>query len=260
MPQDRVFKRLVRRRMAETGERYTVARAALSPATIVSSQHVARWIEQLANPELVVAAYEALRTLPEGRLRSAALRGLAHPTWRVRRSCCRLLDDLALTPVSIAALTRCLSDAHPRVRRAAVHSLTCKHCKPAGCAIDVRSLAERMASDPSRLVRSAIPLFEYEYESWVPDFLRRYAEDDPSATLRAAARDHLAQLEAKRRSNEDRLRLPDELRAKMERHRGRWVAIAAGRIVAVSDPGRPGAIRHARRTWPDTALYWVAPR
>jgi hypothetical protein len=36
--------------------------------------------------------------------------------------------------------------------------------------------------------------------------------------------------------------------------RGKWVAIAQGRIVAVNDRK---AIRHARRTQPDIALYWV---
>ncbi|HKF16876.1 MAG TPA: hypothetical protein VKF14_06775 [Candidatus Dormibacteraeota bacterium] len=53
------------------------------------------------------------------------------------------------------------------------------------------------------------------------------------------------------------MQLPPEVRAKPERHRGKWVAIAAGRIVAVVDPR---AIRHARRTQPDTMIYWVAAR
>jgi hypothetical protein len=65
----------------------------------------------------------------------------------------------------------------------------------------------------------------------------------------------LADLEARLRSDERRRLLPPELRAKTERHRGRWVAVAGGRIVGVDDPR---AFRHARRTWPDTAVYWVA--
>ena len=71
------------------------------------------------------------------------------------------------------------------------------------------------------------------------------------------ARAFLANLEARRRSNELCVQLPPEVRAKTERHRGKWVAMAAGRTIAVDDPR---AIRHARRTQPDTMIYWVAAR
>jgi HEAT repeat protein len=258
MPQDRDFKRLVRRRMAQTGERYTAARAALDPRPPAPGRDVARWVEELASPPHAMAAYGALRALPAERLRPAALAGLDHASWRVRRSCCRLLDDLDLTPESTAALERRLADEHPLVRRAALHTLSCVHCKPDGCALDVGPLFERMASDPSWRVRSAVlnPLaWAYGEEPWTPGLLRRFADHDPSARLRQLAAKSLADLDARLRSDERRRLLPPELRAKTERHRGRWVAVAGGRIVGVDDPR---AFRHARRTWPDTAVYWVA--
>jgi hypothetical protein len=207
-----------------------------------------------------MAAFQALRDLRDSMLRPAALSGMQDPNWRIRRTCCRLLDDLALTPESTAALERRLDDPHPLARRAALHTLSCKHCKPDGCALDVRPLLERMAADSSRLVRRGIVLglgwaHDPDLEPWVPDLVRRFAESDPSAQLREIARNILAQQEVKRRSNRERLRLPPELRARTERHRGEWVAIAGGRIVGVGDPR---AFRHARRTWPDTTLYWVS--
>lgn len=140
---------------------------------------------------------------------------------------------------------------------AAVHTLSCKHCKPDGCTLDIQPLFERMASDSSRRVRSAVlgPLgWAYDREPWAPDLLRRFAERDPSLQLREQARSTIANLEMRFRSNELRLQLPPELRLKTERHRGKWVAIAGGTIIAVDDPR---GFHDARRTQPDTVLYWV---
>ena len=260
MPQDKDFKRIVRRRMACTGEPYTAARAAHDPEASRPRPEVSRWLQELADTARAQAAFDALKALPAARLGPVALWGLDHPSWRVRRGCCRLLDDLSLTPESIAALERRLDDAHPFVRRAAAHTLSCKHCKPDGCALAVRPLIERMAVDPNRRVRSGVLhalSWAHIHEPWTPDLLHRFAEHDPSARLRELARRFIAEHEARERSNELRLQLPPELRAKTERHRGRWVAIAGGRIVAVDCPR---AFRHAVRTYPDTKLYWVARR
>ena len=260
MPRDKDFKRIVGRRMASTGEPYRAARAAMDPEPSPQRAGVSRWLEALGSPARALAAYAALEALPELRLRPVALSGLDHPNWRVRRSCCRLLDDLSLTPEAISALERRLADAHPLVRRSALHTLSCKHCKPDGCALDVGSLFERMASDPNRRVRAAVlhPLtWAYTDEPWAPGLLRRFAGHDPSGQLREVASRFIAALEARRRSNERRLLLPAELRVKTERHRGKWVAIAGGEIVGVDDPR---AFRAARRRRPDMELYWVAAR
>jgi HEAT repeat protein len=260
MPQDKDFKRIVRLRMASTGEPYTAARAALTPDPAPLRRNVWRWLQQLADPSQAPAAYAALKAMPEEKLRPAALAGLDHHVWRVRRSCCRLLDDLTLTPESTAALERCLEDAHPRVRRAALHTLSCIHCKPDSCALDVRGVFERMASDSSRDVRAAIvePLTWAYDEPWALDLLRRFAEGDPSHRLRERAQSGIANLGSKLRSNELRQELPPDLRAKTERHRGKWIAIADGRIIAVDGPG--AALRRELRAKnrPDAALYWVS--
>ena len=74
----------------------------------------------------------------------------------MRLSCALLLDDISLTGETIAALQRCLEDPHPNVRKAALHAVTCEHCKPDGCVLYVRPVYERMARDPDRLVRKSV--------------------------------------------------------------------------------------------------------
>ena len=251
MPRDKDFKRIVRRRMAGTGEPYTAARSALDPEAAVRRREIARWLEALGDPEQAAAAFTALHALPAAERRRVAVRGLERPSWRVRRSCCRLLGDLPLTRASTAALERRLEDPHPLVRRAAMDTLS-------GTS-DVHALFARMASDSSRRVRSTVLnrlIWPHDKEPWAPELARRFAEGDPSARLRDAARGFLAELERRERANELRGQLPPDLRAKTERHPGQWVVVAGGRIVGVGDPR---AFRHARRTWPDTELYWVAP-
>jgi hypothetical protein len=99
--------------------------------------------------------------------------------------------------------------------------------------------------------------WEHTADAWSHDLLRRVAEHDPSAQLRQKARDILTRHVALHRLDELRLQLPPDLRAKTERHPGRLVAIAEGRIVGVDDPR---AFRHARRTYPEMQIYWVRPR
>src|SRR5262245_22386589 len=203
MPQDKDFKRIVRRRMASTGEPYTAARAALDPSRRRGSE--ARLLTALADPARAHAAFAALKALPEARLRTAALVGMDHASWRVRRSCCRLLDDLSLTPESTSALELRLADPHPLVRKSALHTLTCKHCKPDGCVLDVGSLLQRMAADPNRRVRMGIVhglSWAWIDEPWMLPLLRRFAQRDPSAQLREVARHTIAQFEQRRQSNQ----------------------------------------------------------
>jgi hypothetical protein len=111
---------------------------------------------QLADTGLAAVSRDHLARLPEPERRAAAIEGLRHKSWRVRRTCAQLLDRVDLTPESVAALTRALDDEHPQVRRKAVHTLTCENCKPNGCAADVRPAFERAIGDPSSLVRSMV--------------------------------------------------------------------------------------------------------
>ena len=160
MPKDQDFKRLVRARMSGTGERYTQARAALAagrsaPDPLVSDR-TRSVLGQLADIELAEVSRRYLGRLPEPERRAAAIEGLGHQDWRVRRTSAQLLDKVDLTAESVAALTRALDDEHPQVRRKAVHSLSCEQCKPNSCAVDVRPLFERVIRDRSRLVRSMV--------------------------------------------------------------------------------------------------------
>ena len=268
MPTNKDFKRIVRRRAAETGETYTAARAALADGSPSGSTSLPppslpeRWLELLAERDHALGAFSLLKALPEDRLRPLAVAATGHADWRVRRHGCRLLDDLALTDDSLVALTTCLSDDHPKVRRAALHSLACERCKPDGCALDTRPLFERMIEDPNASVRSAVvgPLSWRNDVEWAQPLLERIAESDRSAELRTLARQGLTRLARQEQTDAARRALPEALRRKTERHRGKWVAVADGRIIGV-DVFEGGLRRVIKGTAHDgeAAVYWVAP-
>src|SRR5262249_58736596 len=85
MPKDHDFKRLVRARMDDTGERYTQARAALAaqrgaPGPPVSDR-TRGVLGQLAGIELAEPSRRCLERLPEPERRAAAGGGGAHRGW-----------------------------------------------------------------------------------------------------------------------------------------------------------------------------------
>jgi HEAT repeat protein len=258
MPKDHDFKRLVRARMDDTGERYTQARAALAStrgaACPLVSDRTRSILGQLADIGLAESGRRYLERLPEPERRAAAIEGLRHQDWRVRRTSALLLDRVDLTAESIAALTRALDDEHPQVRRKAVHSLSCEQCKPGGCAVDVRPLFERVIADRSRLVRGMVVqvcTLHFFDEQWAVDLVAQVAAADPSAQLRDwAAGTAIRQLRERWDSDDRRRRLPPDLVRKTERHPGQWVIIRDGRITAVGYGSdlEAGASR-----------YWVAP-
>lgn len=244
MAQDKDFKRLVRARMAGTGERYTVARAALRRTDEPTQREVVdRWIEMLAHkgvPGRPNEGFEQLQALPADALRRAAVRGARHADWRVRRRCAQLLDDVTLTDETIAALEACLRDDHPRVRQAALHSLVCVHCKPDGCAFDVKEIAISMLADPSAIVRKGAvdalhhhgdPAASCDDEDTIAR-LREVSTTDVSPRVRKEAQDSIRLKEQRRDGEAARRALPDDVRRKTERHPGKWVAIADGTIIS----------------------------
>jgi hypothetical protein len=242
MPVDKDLKRLVRARMAATQERYTTARAALVPAVPapvpVDPIDLRALVAKLADPATAGPAAATLKAQVPDRLVPALIAGLTSPEWRVRRSCCRLLDDVDFTPDSLAALQRALDDPEPRVRRSALHTLSCRHCKPSGCALEVQPLFERMARDPSRRVRGAVlnPLGWQRHGPWAEQLVVYMAANDPSEQLRDHARGILARRAFERTADGERRRLPERLRRKTERHPFRWVALDGERLVAGSWP------------------------
>jgi hypothetical protein len=234
MPVDKDVKRLVRARMAATNENYTTVRAALVPA--VPRVDLRALVSQLADPATAGPAAATLKARPPDRLVPALVAGLESREWRVRRSCCRLLDDLDFTPESLAALQRALDDPDPRVRRSALHTLSCQHCKPSGCALEVQSLFERMARDRSRRVREAVlnPLGWQRHGPWGERLVEYMAANDPSEKLRDNARGILAGKAFERAADAERRCLPERLRLKTERHPFQWVALDGERLVAGS--------------------------
>jgi len=262
MPEDGDFKRLVRTRMLDTGEPYTAARSALVAERLSDppvSERSRSLLGQFADPSQVEASRRHLLALSEAERRAAALEGLRHPDWRVRRTSAQILDRVDLTAEVVAALRRALDDDNPQVRRKAVHTLSCENCKPNGCVVDVRPLFERAVHDQSSLVRSmvvhvcSLHLFD---QQWAIDLVMAVGASDPSPKLRSVAAEAVRSLAERWESDARRRTLPADLVKKTEQHAGRWVAIRDGRIVAV----RNGQGRVFRRAVLGGAeAYWVAP-
>src|SRR5215472_15680549 len=213
---------------------YTTARAALVPAT--PTVDLRALVSKLADPVTAGPAAGTLKAQPPARLVPALVAGLESLEWRVRRSCCRLLDDLDFTPESLAALRRALDDPDARVRRSALHTLSCQHCKPSACALQVEPLFERMARDPNRRVREAVlnPLGWERHGPWAERLVEYMAVNDRSEKLQEHARRALAGKAFERAADAERRRLPERLRLKTERHPFRWVGLDGERLVAGS--------------------------
>lgn len=263
MPRDKDLKRLVRERMAETGERYTTARAALKPdeETTLLTPQMRAWVNMLADVEHKEDAYSILKRLPTDQRRKAATQGLLHSDWRVRRRCAQLLDDLALTTETTELLIKTLEDPNPRVRQAALHTLTCEHCKPEACDVDVRAIARRGLTDSNAHVRGqALWTLGFWPDRIEMSELRVFAEKDPSGKVRKTAKELIGLSERRDAGNAARLTQPLELQIKMERHAGKWVAVADGRIISVDQHG--GQIRRDLRGTGhlDAVICWVPPK
>jgi len=249
MPIDKDLKRLVRARMAATNENYTTARAALVPdpptvATLdridlptgVDPFNLRALISQLADPDTGRPARATLRLVSPERLIPVLVEGLQSPEWRVRRDCCGLLDDLDFTPESLAALQSALDDPDPRVRRSALHTLSCQHCKPNGCALDIQPLFQRLAHDPSRRVRESVlnPLTYQRHGPWAEQLVERFAANDPSHILRERARRALDRRALERAADAERRRLAEKLLRKTDRHPFKWIALDREQLIAGS--------------------------
>lgn len=275
MPQEKDRKRLVRQRMAETGDPYTQALQALlddDPRRDLPDERL-KWIDLLGSPQHNSGALESLKALPPAELRVVAIDGLQHPDSNVRRRCCRLLDDLTLTDESIAALTTALDDRDPNVRAEALHSLACVQCKPDGCALDERALLERGARDPSPVVRSAVfgPL-EWRWDlvqPWVIALLEDALLRETSPKVRGSAVKAIERIRDQLARDMEWRQLVEPLRSTVGRHASKWVVVSDDRVISAHTQRGQAAkqargARHTRRSDPGTGLegaqlYWVAP-
>lgn len=215
-----------------------------------------RWIELLGDAQQNQGAFALLKELPAEKLRPLAVAGARHTNPRVRRRSCQLLDDLALTPDSVTALEACVADPDPRVRAAALHALSCAHCKPDGMCLDQRTIAERAAGDGSATVRRGVAMGlswnPRHSDDWAVALATRFLSD-PSAEIRGYAEAALDRIDRQHRADAERRQLPEGLRRKTERHPGKWVAVVQGSIAAVNPPPT------WRRRHREAQLYFVVP-
>lgn len=268
MPQGKDFKRLVRERMAITGEQYTAARAALlgERDRQVLAPELALWMTQLGDGEHARAAYEFLERLPEETRRIASMEGLRHADWRVRSRSAQLLDNLTLTPETTARLLELLDDEHPRVRAEAFHTLTCEHCKPEACDVNMRAIAGKMVDDQTpSLRRAATGLLSYFFDNQAIVKLRALA-DDPSPRVRRELPWKLARAERRRTGYEAFLKLPSPLRDKLEAKYatnwvGKWVGVSGENVLSAHDHLKHAKSEVAGLGYADSAIIClVAPR
>ncbi len=120
-----------------------------------ATQKLQAWAVQLGGHDWrqSAPAWDALAHAGQAGL-EAVLWGLSHPNARVRRACAGFLDHHA-TDVCIPQLREvALHDPSSKVRRVAVHSVTCQQCKPSPLSGDLVGLLVQVAqSDPNRQVR-----------------------------------------------------------------------------------------------------------
>ena len=117
-----------------------------------------------------------------------ALRGLDHPSARVRYECAHALDWLG-DDRCVPALVQLLNDPVPRVRAIALHALNCDECKltPLPPRPDLIQVAlDWAAHDPSRRVRQdATWLLMQVAEPGVARLMRKLATEESDSRVRA---------------------------------------------------------------------------
>ena len=113
-----------------------------------------------------------------------------HPNPRVRALCLGLLDHLAgdeSVPIYLAALR----DPVPRVRKGALHALSCERCKAeALCADVVPPIAGVALSDPNEKIRlqAVCALIDRNSDFRATEALRAVAQQESHPGIRAVAR------------------------------------------------------------------------
>lgn len=108
-------------------------------------------VEELAARTPPPAA--ALAALDRALLPALSWGAISHPDATVRRLCLDYLDHLAV-PESAQVFLTALTDPVPRVRRHAIHALTCEACKDQPLRADVLTPLRRViVADPNPKVR-----------------------------------------------------------------------------------------------------------
>ena len=149
------------------------------------------------------AAIEGLRdALPDAL--PLVLAAAGSERWLVRAGALAVLDHAAQSDEVEQALLRAAGDEHARVRRSALHSLACRHCKPDGCltegAVDV--LVDALLHDPSirlrRTVAGELMWGQHGRSSSIVEAFRHLLGHDHDPVLRQRAATFLASCELPR--------------------------------------------------------------
>lgn len=122
--------------------------------------------------------------------RNAVLAGMTHPRPRVRRACAGFMDHHGDDRCASALAERVREDAVPRVRREAVHSLSCQRCKVSPLTGDAVPLLIAVAQNDSNLKvrREAVfGLGQRAPDERVIPILRAVLENETDPLLRKAA-------------------------------------------------------------------------
>jgi HEAT repeat protein len=127
-----------------------------------------------------------------GALIDTLLDGLDHGNARIRHDCAHALDHFGAERC-LEPLRRLLDDPVPRVRRMALHVLTCDTCKLVPFDVDEGLLDEiivRATKDPSINVRrhAAVALGAFTGNARAQSELRRLAENETDPATRRNAR------------------------------------------------------------------------
>lgn len=113
-----------------------------------------RWVLQLADRDWQRAgeAYRALAAAGEEG-EAAAMAGMRYADPRIRRACTGFMDHYG-TDAAIPALLEALNDETPKVRREAVHALSCDRCKTSPLCLDtVPTLIAVIKNEPNAKIR-----------------------------------------------------------------------------------------------------------
>ena len=105
----------------------------------------------------VINARDLARVKVTPEVRAALIDGLSHRNAKVRWWCLQLMDHLA-DESFIPAILPLLNDPVAKVRKHAVHALTCDVCKPDKCGLELSEsvrlqIMDLAATDPDKRVR-----------------------------------------------------------------------------------------------------------
>ncbi|MCA1845390.1 MAG: sister chromatid cohesion protein PDS5 [Actinobacteria bacterium] len=159
----------------------------------------------LAYPDRSKGAWSVLlAALPDSV--SALLEGLFQGTPVVRAGCAAILDHADHDDRIERALIQALNDPDWRVRKAAVHSLSCADCKPDGCLTTdgIGALINGLLHDPDIRVRKSCAGTMMHGQAGRSDRVtaafRTVLATSPNKMLRERAATYLVSLEVPRES------------------------------------------------------------